>query len=173
MEDKICCNCNKEFTPDSKRRKFCNQVCATTFNNKHRNRKRSNKNCLFCKKIFYPFSSRVKFCTVRCSADHKSLIAYQNVTNNTGETYSPRCAKKHILKEQENKCIICKCSHTWNDQLLIFILDHIDGDSTNNKRENLRLVCPNCDSQLPTYKSKNKNSGRHYRTKRRREGKSF
>ena len=30
----------------------------------------------------------------------------------------------------------------------------------NINRDNLRLVCPNCDSQLDTYKSKNKNSDR-------------
>lgn len=37
------------------------------------------------------------------------------------------------------------------------------GDAANNRRENLRLVCPNCDSQLDTYKSKNKNSARKKR----------
>lgn len=42
-----------------------------------------------------------------------------------------------------------------------------------NKRSNLRMICSNCDSQLPTYKSKNKGNGRHYRTKRYEEGKSY
>lgn len=50
----------------------------------------------------------------------------------------------------------------WNDKELIFILDHIDGDASNNKRNNFRLICPNCDSQLDTYKSKNKNGSRYY-----------
>lgn len=36
----------------------------------------------------------------------------------------------------------------------------IDWNASNNKRENLRLICPNCDSQLETFKSKNKNSAR-------------
>lgn len=27
----------------------------------------------------------------------------------------------------------------------------------------MRLICPNCDSQLDTYKSKNKNSARNFR----------
>ena len=40
---------------------------------------------------------------------------------------------------------------------------HIDGDASNNFRDNLRLVCPNCDSQLDTYKSRNKNSTRTHR----------
>ena len=51
-------------------------------------------------------------------------------------------------------------SNTWNNKPLVFILDHIDGNADNNYRNNLRLVCPNCDSQLDTYKSKNKNSAR-------------
>lgn len=43
----------------------------------------------------------------------------------------------------------------------MFVLEHIDGNADNNSRINLRLVCPNCDSQLATFKSKNKHSARH------------
>jgi hypothetical protein len=43
------------------------------------------------------------------------------------------------------------------------ILDHIDGNSTNWSVANLRLVCGNCDMQLPTYKGRNKGSGREWR----------
>lgn len=68
--------------------------------------------------------------------------------------------KKHFLEEQGGTCAICGMKDTWNEQQIIFILDHIDGNADNNNRENLRLICPNCDSQLDTYKSKNKNSAR-------------
>lgn len=56
---------------------------------------------------------------------------------------------------------------------IVFILDHIDGNPFNNRRLNLRLICPNCDSQLDTFKSKNKGGGRYYRRQRILEGKSF
>ena len=63
--------------------------------------------------------------------------------------------KPIILKEQNNVCSICGLSTLWNNKELHFILDHIDGDATNNLRSNLRLICPNCDSQLDTYKARN------------------
>ncbi len=39
--------------------------------------------------------------------------------------------------------------------------------------ENLSLICSNCDANLPTYKSKNKGNGRHYRRIKYKEGKSY
>lgn len=60
-----------------------------------------------------------------------------------------------------------------DEQELIFVLDHIDGDASNNLRVNLRLVCPNCDSQLPTYKNRNRGNGRAWRRQRYADGKSY
>ena len=74
--------------------------------------------------------------------------------------YTPKNNKKEFMKEQNNKCAICECEPIWNGKPLVFVLDHIDGDASNNRRDNLRMICPNCDSQLPTFKSKNKNSTR-------------
>ena len=51
----------------------------------------------------------------------------------------------------------------WNGKAINFILDHIDGNASNDLEYNVRLICPNCDSQLETYKSKNKNSARSHR----------
>lgn len=73
------------------------------------------------------------------------------------------CIRDYIKKLQNNKCAICGLEDNWNGKELHFILDHIDGDASNNWKDNLRLICPNCDSQLDTYKSKNKNSARTHR----------
>ena len=73
--------------------------------------------------------------------------------------------RKYIYQKQEYKCAICQIPNIWNGKEIKFVLDHINGDATNNYADNLRLICPNCDSQLPTFKSKNKNSKRTNRKK--------
>jgi hypothetical protein len=37
------------------------------------------------------------------------------------------------------------------------ILDHINGVYNDNRIENLRIVCPNCNATLPTHCGKNMN----------------
>jgi len=60
-----------------------------------------------------------------------------------------------ILKEQNNVCCECGIPEVWNDKPLKFERDHIDGNKNNNNRKNLRLICPNCHQQTPTYKGRN------------------
>src|SRR6266446_5101902 len=47
-------------------------------------------------------------------------------------------------------------SLAWNAQSLPLILDHVNGNPKDNTPDNLRLLCPNCDSQLPTRGGRNK-----------------
>ena len=55
----------------------------------------------------------------------------------------------------EYKCSICGQEPFWNGKELSLTLDHINGNNHDDRLENLRWVCPNCDRQLDTYGSKN------------------
>lgn len=48
------------------------------------------------------------------------------------------------------KCSICSQEPFWNNQELTLVLDHINGINNDDRLENLRWVCPNCNMQLPT-----------------------
>lgn len=61
-------------------------------------------------------------------------------------------------------CEICGLTE-WMGKPIPLVYDHVDGDCMNGSLINARLVCGNCDMQLSTYKSKNKNSGRSWRRK--------
>ena len=52
-------------------------------------------------------------------------------------------------------CHKCSLEPSWEDQELVLELDHINGDPTDNRIENLRFLCPNCHSQTPTAKGRN------------------
>lgn len=125
--------------------------------------------CPECKNQFQKTFKKQQHCSQECAAIGRKTKKYQHYLDNQ-ELYcdinvSLKFIKEHILNEQEHKCIICDNLNIWNNKEIVFILDHIDGNASNNLRDNLRLVCPNCDSQLDTYKSKNKQSARINRYK--------
>ena len=64
--------------------------------------------------------------------------------------------KNRLFREglKNNTCEECGISE-WNDKPIKCELDHIDGDRTNHSFDNLRILCPNCHSQTPTFRAKN------------------
>lgn len=82
-------------------------------------------------------------------------------------TTDSHCSTGHIKKKLiqfnmlKSNCYICGLKDTWNEKPIVLHLDHINGEHTDNRLENLRLLCPNCHSQTDTYCSKNKTKKRY------------
>jgi len=71
--------------------------------------------------------------------------------------YSRSNLKRRLLKlgVLKNKCSVCGLGSDWNNKPITMRLDHVNGVRDDNRIENLRMVCPNCDSQLETFSGRN------------------
>ena len=144
---------------------YCSRKCSRKFSNSGR-KKDKNRN-VYCKHCGALINGKYRniYCDSKCAGKaRKERSKDQNILRlERGEfkdNHRPQLRK--ILIEEYgmgSKCDICDISD-WMNKPLVFILDHIDGNAANNKLENLRFICSNCDSQLDTYKNKNKGRGR-------------
>jgi hypothetical protein len=76
------------------------------------------------------------------------------LTNNS--SISSTNLRDRLLREgiKQRSCEICD-NIEWMGKPIPLHLDHIDGDHSNNLLGNLRVICPNCHAQTPTYCGKN------------------
>jgi hypothetical protein len=52
---------------------------------------------------------------------------------------------------KDHKCELCGQDEWWFGKKMSLILDHINGTNNDNRLENLRIVCPNCEGTLSTH----------------------
>jgi len=65
--------------------------------------------------------------------------------------------RRRVFEEQDYCCNKCGISE-WQGFKIPLELEHKDGNSTNNVRENLEGLCPNCHSITDTWRGRNKPS---------------
>ena len=123
------------------------------------------KKCKHCQTILTNSSSI--YCSIQCQKNYeyehyiedwkKGLkLGYVGKTKALAPTL-----RKYMLTKYNNTCQECG----WNklhpiDNKPLVEIDHIDGDASNCKESNLRVLCPNCHSMTPTFRARNKNSSR-------------
>lgn len=166
-----CIQCNNI----TKNPKFCSRSCSVSYNN-NLNPKRKRKNtiksyCLSCNlELLSP--KQKKYCNQKCQNKYQ----YDNYINRwldgkeTG--YVGKCyqitshVKKWMYEKHGTKCSKCGWDEKHpKDGKILTQIDHIDGDASNSKPNNLRILCPNCHTMTDTYGGRNKNSPREKYTK--------
>lgn len=125
-----------------------------------------------------PKRAENKYCSNACQQTYQRKIYIKNW--NAGKisgistigTVSARL-KTYLRKKYGNKCCLCGWSEVNPATGAVpLVADHIDGNWRNNIEENLRLLCPNCDSLTATYAGLNRGNGRKDRvlSNRAKEG---
>ena len=77
-----------------------------------------------------------------------SFILVENSTYTSTNHLKNRLYKEGL---KERKCEMCGQGEEWNEMKISLILDHINGKRNDNRIENLRIVCPNCNAGLDTH----------------------
>ena len=104
-------------------------------------------------------NNTVKSRIEKYNIDISHFVTYINPIQRTEEnifiensTASQATLRRWYLKGEYTpyKCSICGQEPTWQGKELTLILDHINGSNHDDRLENLRWVCPNCNQQLDT-----------------------
>jgi 5-methylcytosine-specific restriction endonuclease McrA len=128
-------------------------------------------NCLTCgiEFSFRPSQKTGKYCSNKCQQKYqqKKVIDDWKENPDTGVKSGYRLksgVREYLLEKTNHQCSSCGWNRvnpsTGKSPLEI---DHVDGDCSNNKEENLRVLCPNCHSLTENYKALNKGNGNRKR----------
>lgn len=127
--------------------------------------KRPRRNCLACGKECKQAVD--KFCNNHCQGEYyyqqyiKRWLEGKE-SGSKGSFYAISDNVRRWMKETHGeKCSACGWAkrHLLTGRIPLTI-DHIDGDVSNNRPENLRLLCPNCHALTDTYGSLNRGKGK-------------
>ena len=134
---------------------FCNHSCSANYNNrfiiKKEGHKCGNPEC-------NNLTKNKTFCCNKCQGRYAQLQMIEKFLKGKLTDGTIRCEtiRGYLIEKQGGICTICKMPPIWNSSPIVFIVDHIDGNYENNSPENMRAICPNCNSQTDTFGSKNK-----------------
>jgi predicted RNA-binding Zn-ribbon protein involved in translation (DUF1610 family) len=145
----ICKKCGQSMKYNKRTNKFCDNSCATAYNNRGvRRHGKQPSNCLNCG-VLLKFSNR-RYCNNGCQKDHewrkKSLLIEQGKVKELGAPATQdRNLKKYLIKKNGEKCTKCGWAEINPHTNTIPIqIDHIDGNPQNQSLSNVHLLCPNC-----------------------------
>lgn len=154
---KKCPTCGEKFEPTKKHRyetKYCSPSCANkripTEQTKEKMRK-SNKQAWH---DVPPEMHQKQLLGLKKGREASEKAHLIRIIETSTENLGPDARRNKVILEQKGICDGCGLSE-WMDKPITFEMDHIDGNNKNNKRENLRALCPNCHSQTATWRGRN------------------
>ncbi len=122
-----------------------------------RKRERLEKNCRNCGKVIPNINT---YCNNKCQQEFQHNKWIREWRDGKQKGYKGKNfllanpLRRYLIEKANNKCEVC----SWNEVNIYtnkvpLEVDHIDGDASNCKEENLRVLCPNCHSLTETFRN--------------------
>lgn len=146
----LCENCHTTHDANYGSGRFCSSKCARGFSTKEKRK-------LINQKVSDKLKGRIGGAsTVTENSIEKTKETWRRkLIDADFDTLKYEARRKRIILEQDNKCNHCGISD-WFGKPLSLEIDHINGISDDNRRENLEAICPNCHSVTDTWRGRNK-----------------
>ena len=175
----ICSKCGKKFNIHQNingesrnlcNRKYCLECSPFNAHNTkkiHLPKKDMKGLCDFCNKEYVKQYINQRFCSRECMGFYlkQQKIEMFLAGKLTDKNVRKKSIREYLLKRQSDMCSICKAPPVHNNKPLVFVVDHIDGNFNNNNPDNIRAICPNCNSQTDTFAGKNVGANKERRHK--------
>jgi hypothetical protein len=163
---KKCRNCNVVLTYEKRELVFCSSSCAASWNNSEKPKRKKRVIISFCIVCGKEIRSKIKrvFCSCACNGVLIRKKFEERMEKGTiTSCYPSKYVKKYLIDKRGRICENCKLSE-WMGSPIPLNVHHIDGDASNNRLENLQLLCLNCHGLTPTFGFRGKRRGtRKYR----------
>ena len=156
MKTTVCAKCNREIR-NNNYSKHISACDGTYFTGKHNPTKvaarRSSKTPDEIKQLRRENAQKARLALHTKPIWNKGKLKYSQEEIFQLNGPGSHLVKRLFMATVDYRCSCCGLSE-WNAKPITLHLDHINGDHHDNRMENLRLLCPNCHSQTPTYCNK-------------------
>lgn len=172
FEDRVCANreCAGVFTCEIWNRKlYCSRTCYQLSRknsasiSSHVRTYNKDKPCSRCGNGITKDALNCRECNIQISTENriKSWIDGE-WDGSAGPTGLSKTIRRYLLEQANYQCQQCGFDTPHPvDGSTILEIDHINGDGTDHRPENLRVLCPNCHALTPTYRARNTGKGRN------------
>lgn len=151
-----CERCDKDHDGNYGSGRFCSKSCARARTHSQETKDKISKSCsIYMKNGGYDKIAESQIRTRNDRIEQTKTLRFNRMMTSDFDDLSPELKRKRVIEEQHKKCNSCN-NIEWLGNPIPLEIEHKDGIHTNNSRENLVALCPNCHALTDTWRGRNK-----------------